>query len=356
MPDRVMNPLLEVIDASVGYHGHTVVHDASFQLAQGTIGCLLGPSGCGKTTLLRAIAGFEPLQTGMIRLNAKTVSQRERTVPPENRLVGMVFQDFALFPHLNVSQNIAFGIRHWSTTERQHRIHALLNLMGLKDYSMTYPHQLSGGQQQRVALARALAPKPDLLLLDEPFSSMDVELREGLAQEVRSILRKEHITAILVTHDQLEAFAMADEIGVINNGTIMQWDTGYNLYHRPVNRFVADFVGQGVLLSGKVVNAYQLETELGKIDGKPPPGCQRGCPVDVLIRPDDVVHDDRSNLKAKIVGRAFRGAEFLYSLLLPSGSKVLCLATSHDAHDIGEQIGIRLDLSHLVVFPRDSKL
>lgn len=347
-----MHPLLEINDVVVAYNSHRVIHGVSFGLSAGAIGCLLGPSGCGKTTLLRVIAGFEPVQEGRVSLAGETVSRPAWRLPPERRRVGMVFQDYALFPHLTVGRNIGFGIKHWHKQKRSRRIHQLLELVGLSAYVKSYPHQLSGGQQQRVALARALAPKPKLLLLDEPFSSMDVDLREAIAHEVRSIIKKEAITSVLVTHDQLEAFAMADEIGVMKNGKIMQWDTGYNLYHRPNNRFIADFVGQGVFLSGAVVNEHQVQTELGIIDGALPRGCSTECDVEVLVRPDDLIHDESAAVRAEVTDRAFRGAEFLYELRLPSGARLLILAPSHDAHEIGEQIGIRPDFAHLVVFPK----
>jgi iron(III) transport system ATP-binding protein len=347
-----MPELIEVTEAVVAYGDKPVVREVSFGLAPGRIGCLLGPSGCGKTTLLRAIAGFETLQAGEIRMRGEPVSRAGWSLPPERRRVGMVFQDFALFPHLNVGDNIAFGLRHLPEHERQARVRALLTLVGMSGRERDFPHQLSGGQQQRIALARAIAPRPALLLLDEPFSSMDAELREQLAREVRDILKAEEVTAILVTHDQHEAFAMADEIGVINDGRLMQWDSGYNLYHRPVNRFVAGFIGQGEILSGEVLNDSQVASELGVISGRVPDGCRPGCQVELLVRPDDIQHDDQSSLRAKVVAKAFRGAEFLYTLELASGTRVLCLAPSHHDHPLGEALGIRLEIDHLVMFPR----
>jgi len=347
-----MNKLLDVIDAEVGYGGEPVVRRLSFALDPGRIGCLLGPSGCGKTTLLRAIAGFETLQGGEIRMRGQVVSHTGWSLPPEQRRVGMVFQDFALFPHLRIGDNIGFGLRHLSERERRARVQALLKLVGLPEYEHDYPHQLSGGQQQRIALARAMAPRPELLLMDEPFSSMDAELREQLAREVRGILKEEEITALLVTHDQYEAFAMADEIGVLNEGQLMQWDSGYNLYHRPANRFVADFIGQGVILPGEVLNEGQVKTELGIIHGSLPSGCKTGCKLELLLRPDDIQHDDQSPLRANVVAKAFRGAEFLYTLALPSGTRVLCLAPSHHDHALGEALGIRVEVDHLVMFPQ----
>ncbi len=344
--------LLELQDVSVAYGDTTVVHEVSLALNTGVIGCLLGPSGCGKTTLLRAAAGFEPITRGRILLDGREVSRPGWTLPPERRQVGMVFQDFALFPHLSVAENIGFGIRHLPARARQARVAELLALVGLPSYGDSYPHALSGGQQQRIAVARAMAPRPRLLLLDEPFSSMDVELREELAREVRRILKQEQITAILVTHDQMEAFAMADRIGVVNAGRILQWDTAYNLYHRPAERFVADFIGQGKLLPGTVLNEHQVETEIGIITGLVPEGCGEGDPVDVLVRPDDIRPDDASDISGEVLDKAFRGASFLYTLRLASGGKVLCFAPSHDNFAVGERIGLKLSFNHLVIFPR----
>jgi len=351
-----MNNLLDVVDAEVGYAGVPVVRQVSFILEAGRIGCLLGPSGCGKTTLLRAIAGFETLQGGEIRMRGQVVSHAGWSLPPEKRRVGMVFQEFALFPHLSAGDNIGFGLHDLSERERRARIRELLELVGLPEYESSYPHQLSGGQQQRIALARAMAPRPELLLLDEPFSSMDAELREQLAREVRGILKEEEVTALLVTHDQYEAFAMADEIGVLNAGQLMQWDSGYNLYHRPGNRFVADFIGQGVLLPGEVLSEGQVQTELGVISGELPPDCKIGCKLELLLRPDDIQHDDQSRLHAKVVAKAFRGAEFLYTLEMASGTRVLCFAPSHHDHALGEQIGIRVEVDHMVMFPQPGQI
>ncbi|WP_019624867.1 ABC transporter ATP-binding protein [Thioalkalivibrio thiocyanoxidans] len=348
-------PLLELDDIDIGYDGKAVVHGVSLALPEGQIGCLLGPSGCGKTTLLRAIAGFEPVMRGAIHLGGRAVSEPGHTVPPERRGVGMVFQDFALFPHLNVADNIAFGIRDWSRDARTDRVRTLLKLVGLTGYGEAYPHALSGGQQQRIALARALAPKPALLLLDEPFSSMDVELRGDLAREVRRILRAEHTTAILVTHDQHEAFAFADRIAVIHQGRIAQWDTAYNLYHRPADRFVADFVGEGTLIPGMVCTEDRVDTAFGEIQGSMSEQLPPGTAVDVLVRPDDIAIDnEQGTVRTEILDKAFRGADFLYTLKLPDGINVLCMAPSHDNFVIGEHVRLRLDFTHLVVFSRGS--
>jgi iron(III) transport system ATP-binding protein len=334
--------LLEVEGLRHCYGNHEVVRGLAFSLTHGAIGCLLGPSGCGKTTVLRCIAGFEPVQEGVIRIAGRVVSTPGYTVAPEQRRVGMVFQDYALFPHLDVAGNIGFGLRG----ERDARVRELAALVGLSGELGKYPHEISGGQQQRVALARALAPRPELLLLDEPFSNLDVDLRERLSHELRDIIKASGATAILVTHDQHEAFAMADEIGILHEGRIQQWDSAYNLYHRPANRFVADFVGQGVFLPAKARGSGQLEIELGLLQGDGN-GKEN---LEVLLRPDDVVHDDAAATQAEVVHKAFRGAEILYTLRLASGRKVLALVPSHHNHALGERIGIRLDVDHVVAF------
>jgi len=349
--------LLEVEGLRHGYNGHEVVRGLDFTLARGAIGCLLGPSGCGKTTVLRCIAGFEALRAGSIRLNGVLVSGPGVMLPPERRRIGMVFQDYALFPHLPVEQNIAFGLNALSRSERESRVREMAALVRLSGVLRQFPHELSGGEQQRVALARALAPRPELLLLDEPFSNLDVDLRERLSLEVREIIKASGATAVLVTHDQHEAFAMADDIGVMHEGRIQQRDSAYNLYHRPANRFVADFVGQGVFLPAKVLNSRQVEIELGVLEGDVPNACQigcdacgKGCLTDILLRPDDVMHDDAAPTQAEVVHKAFRGAEILYTLRLDSGRKVLALVPSHHNHALGERIGIRLDVDHVVAF------
>jgi iron(III) transport system ATP-binding protein len=338
---------LRLEEVGAGYGADEVVHGLGFALEAGAIGCLLGPSGSGKTTALRAIAGFEPVRTGRITLGGRLLSAPGVQVPPERRGVGMVFQDHALLPHLSAGQNVEFGLHRSPRAERGRRALELLELVGLGGSARAFPHELSGGQQQRVALARALAPRPSLLLLDEPFSSLDPELRERLGRELRRILRDAGTTALLVTHSQQEAFAIADVIGVIAEGRLRQWDTGYNLYHRPADRFVAGFIGEGVLVPGQGQADGSVQIELGRV--RPRMGVAAG-PVQVLLRPDDVVHDDASALRAQVLDKAFRGAEILYTLRLPSGTQLQSLVPSHHDHALGEAIGIRLDLEHVVVF------
>lgn len=350
-------------------HGKAAVQEASLGLSAGQIGVLIGPSGCGKTSLLRAVAGLQPLQGGSIRMAGQVLSQAGVAglpalhVPPEQRHIGMVFQDYALFPHLSVADNIAFGLAHLPRAERKSRTQEALDLVGLAHAASRAPHQLSGGQQQRVALARALAPQPRLLLLDEPFSSLDVDLRERLAQELRGILKAAQTTALFVTHDQLEAFALGDLIGVMHQGRLEQWDDAYTLYHRPASRFVAGFIGHGVFAPGQIVSTQQgtntrtvVKTALGDLvdaDECLLPTAYEGGWCDVLLRADDIVHDDAAPVQACIERKAFRGSEFLYTLRLPTGERVQAHVPSHHDHQVGEWIGIRAQVDHVVTFPRE---
>ena len=350
-----MSPVLELVSITQAYGGQVVVDGLSLSLVKGSIGCLLGPSGCGKTTVLRCIAGFEPLTSGEIRIGAKLVSASGMSIPTEQRKVGIVFQDYALFPHLNVEANVAFGLHRWTSSERKERVSHMLEVVGLQALARRYPHEISGGQQQRVALVRALAPRPDLLLLDEPFSNLDVDLRERLSLEIRDILKQQDTTALMVTHDQHEAFAMADEIGVMSAGRIQQWGDAPGLYHRPANRIVADFIGQGTFLPATVNSAGDIETELGVCPGTVAghtTGATLGSRVDALLRPEDIAHDDASPIRAEILNKAFRGAEILYTLRLASGARVLTLASSEQDRPIGERIGIRLRNGKVVAFPK----
>jgi iron(III) transport system ATP-binding protein len=354
---------IELRQLSVQYPGRPrpAVQDVSLGLRAGDIGVLIGPSGCGKTTLLRAVAGLEPASAGEILISGHCVAGRGVDVPPERRQIGMVFQDYALFPHLDVGQNVAFGLeRRLKGAGRRERVQEVLALVGLAGTERRMPHELSGGQQQRVALARALAPRPQLLLLDEPFSNLDVDLRERLAHEVRGILKAAQATALFVTHDQLEAFAIGDVIGVMHEGELHQWEDAYTLYHRPATRFVADFIGHGVFAPAtlkRVGNNVVVHTALGALtDGSecPLPTAFGSAQCEVLLRADDIIHDDDAPVKAEIVRKAFRGSEFLYTLRLKTGETVLAHVPSHHDHKVGEWIGIRAQVDHVVTFQRES--
>jgi iron(III) transport system ATP-binding protein len=341
--------LLNLRNLACGYQDQRVVQDLNLHLNAGDIGCLLGSSGCGKTTTLRAIAGFEPVHEGDITLAGEVISRPGYTLAPEKRRIGMVFQDYALFPHLTVAQNVGFGIRQHPRLRQV--TDELLELVNLGALGQRYPHELSGGQQQRVALARALAPEPRLLLLDEPFSNLDGELRRRLSHEVRDILKARGTSAILVTHDQEEAFAVSDHVGVFREGRLEQWDTPYNLYHEPVTPFVASFVGQGYFIRGQLLDHESVQTEVGVLRGnRAYPGVQ-GSAVDVLLRPDDIVHAPDSDLKARVLGRTFQGAATLYRLRLPTGAELEAIFPSHADHMAGEEVGIRVAADHLVLFP-----
>lgn len=354
-----MASALQIDSVSVRYdQGADAVRSVSIDIAAGEVACLLGPSGCGKSSLLRAIAGFVRLQTGRIVLGSKTLSQaglHPIFLAPESRGIGMVFQDYALFPHLTVEENILFGITRGRPSRAEaretSRAREMMDLVGLAMLAGRYPHELSGGQAQRVALARALAPSPGIVLLDEPFSSLDHSLRSRLAREVRDILKSAGTTAILVTHDQSEAFAMADTLGVLFDGRLVQWGRPYDVYHEPCTAEVARFIGDGALISG-VKKDHHVTTTLGELP-LAACCCDEGAPaheVRVLLRPDDVVHDDHSPLQARVLRKMFRGADFLYTLELSNGERVLSLVPSHHDHPLNQPIGIRLEADHVVTY------
>ena len=353
---------LDVAQLCVSYpeRARPSVDRVTLGLRAGEMGVLIGPSGCGKTTLLRAVAGLERASAGEIRLAQSVVSSADALVAPEARRFGMVFQDYALFPHLSVQDNVSFGLHKLPRAEREARVREVLALVGLASSAQRFPHELSGGQQQRVALARALAPKPQLLLLDEPFSNLDVELRERLALEVRAILKEAQTTALFVTHDQMEAFAIGDVIGVMSEGRLHQWADAYSLYHRPETRFVAEFIGHGVFTRATIaVQGHQavVETPLGAltdISECPLPSAYPDGQCDVLLRADDIVHDDDAPVKAQIVRKLFRGSEFLYSLRLATGEQLMTHVPSHHDHQVGEWIGIKIQMDHVVTFPISS--
>jgi len=365
-PEATSSCALEVRDLGVRLAAPTgpihVLQGLSFKLAPGEIGSLLGTSGCGKTTALRTIAGFVQPAQGQVIIGGQTVAEPGRSIAPEHRGVGVVFQDYALFPHLTIARNVGFGLRNQPDSTRSSRVRKLLDMVGLGPWADRFPHELSGGQQQRAALARALAPAPSVLLLDEPFSNLDPDLREQLALDLRDLLKDQGTTALLVTHDQYEAFAMADSIGVMEAGRIAQWDDAWRLYHQPSSRSVADFVGLGVFMDGRLGQQGErlvIEFELGSLPVHDPDDAQqaRRCAdgegrLQVLLRPDDIEHDDASPVQARVLRRAFRGAQFLYTLELPSGQRLLALVPSHHDHRIGDPIGIRFTADHIVTFAR----
>jgi iron(III) transport system ATP-binding protein len=322
----------------------------SFTLESGRILALLGPSGCGKTTTLRLIAGFEAPDEGQIAIAGRTVADASRGihVAPEARGVGVVFQDYALFPHLTVGQNVGFGLERASRSDRRARVAQVLGLVGLTEFIERYPHELSGGQQQRVAVARALAPAPALILLDEPFSNLDTDLRAQMRDEVEKILRATGTTAIFVTHDQEEAFTIADHVGVLDRGRLEQLGSPETIYHHPSTPFVAEFVGAADFLPG-VVTAEGVATEIGLFVGAD--GRAQGERVRVMIRPDDVTFVPDDTAEAVITRRYFRGSETLYCLGLPSGHRVHSSQPSSATFQIGLRVRPRAHVLHVVTFP-----
>lgn len=362
LPNASPNTLL-VESLSVTLAKTDILTDISLSLQQGEIGCLLGPSGCGKTTLLRSIAGFITPQSGTISLSGKTVSTAKSVVVVEKRNVGMVFQDFALFPHLSVFDNIAFGLKHLghSKSDIGKRVQVLLELIDLADKADSYPHQLSGGQQQRIALARALAPKPSIILLDEPFSSIDQAMRDTLAFKVREILKKEQATAIMVTHDQAEAYAIADKIGVMNAGRLLQWDSATQVYQNPTDKFVAQFIGESHFVEAVVTANNLIDTPLGSqqltkqtLANPNLAGVTKvGHTLSLLVRPDNIVLDDTSPIQAKILHRFFKGATFLYMLELTNGKTLMAnfhTANTKQSLAIGSVVNIRGQFATLLLF------
>ena len=339
--------MLQLKEVSLSYGRQPVLNGVSLSLGKGQIGCLLGISGCGKTSLLRMVAGLERASSGAVYINDRLVSDAHDTLAPEQRGVGLAFQDGALFPHLNVVDNIRFGL----TAPAEDWVDQLAELTELTDIRHRYPHELSGGQQKRVALARALAPLPPVLLLDEPFANLDAALRGRLVGKLRALLTEKSVTTLIASHDQQEAFAIADVLGIMHGGRILQWDSPLTVYHQPVDEYTARFVGEGCFLPGRVLDDNQVEISLGIVGTGHPHGFAKGAQVRVLIRPDDIIHDDDSAMCARVVNKTYRGAEFMYTLSMVPGENIPCLVPSHHNHAVDEMIGIRVEMEHLVVFP-----
>ncbi|MEM9058713.1 MAG: ABC transporter ATP-binding protein, partial [Pseudomonadota bacterium] len=341
----------ELKDVAQRYGHEAVLRGVGFTLERGRIGCLLGPSGSGKTTVLRCVAGFEPLSAGEIVIGDRVLSSGGATVPPEARNVGMVFQDYALFPHLTVRDNVGFGLHGLDGASRTARVDELLSLVDLEAEAGRFPHELSGGQQQRVAIARAVAPRPDVLLLDEPFSNLDVSLRERLGTQLRALLKQLQMTVLLVTHDQREAFALADEVGVIADGVLQQWGTPAELYQQPANRFVAGFVGGGEWVRGTIAGENRVMTSVGELRGPLSVDGAVGAAVEVLLRPDDIVVDAEGPLRATVEQRRFRGADTFHTLRFADGVTLTARLSSESGVSPGAQLTVRVAPPRLIAFP-----
>ena len=309
---------LEVRNLVKRFHGtaQSAVNNISFELSNSEILALVGPSGCGKTTTLRIIAGLERPDSGLVLLNDRVVASETMFVPPEKRGVGMVFQDHALFPHLTVSENIAFGLRGKSPAEIKTTVGEMLHLVGLLPLAKRYPHALSGGERQRVALARALAPRPVLVLMDEPFSSLDADLRMEMREHVRRILKSMQATVVFVTHDQEEALYMGDRLAVLQHGQLEQIGTPEEIFHESNTHFVAEFMGDSDFLKGKITRTG-IQTEIGLL--RQIVDLPTATPVQIALRADDIDFQMDGSGNSIILERFFRGAFNLYRLRLDSG-------------------------------------
>ena len=345
---RLGPPVLELRNVTCSYqHGGQAIADITLTAHEGELLCLLGPSGCGKTTTLRVIAGFEPVQAGEVSLGGTVVSRVGHLVPTEQRRVGMVFQEYALFPHLRVADNIAFGLKGLSLAQKHTQVREMLTMIGLVGLEKRYPHELSGGQQQRVALARALAQRPVVLLLDEPFSNLDPDMAGKMRQDMHELLKQTKTTTLLVTHDHDEAFAMADRVAVLNQGRLEQLDTPEAIYHTPATPFVADFVGQADFIPGTVQHGRIL-TELGEFPNQA--GFSNDTRVVVMIRPDDIHVVPTQDSQATVQARQFRGSENLYTIALPSGHLVHSSESSTTVIPVGTPVELRVIATHTVLF------
>ncbi len=348
--------VLELDGVAKQYGSEAVISELSMAVRDGEILTLLGPSGCGKTTTLRLIAGLEKPNAGQIQLRDDAVAGNGQFVPPEERGVGVVFQEFALFPHLTARENVAFGLQGWSESERTARVDELLDLVGLAAHDEDYPDELSGGQQQRVALARSLAPEPEMLLLDEPFSNLDVDLRVEMREEVRRIIKEAGVTAISVTHDQEEALSISDRVAVMNDGTLEQVDTPEQVFQQPESRFVAGFLGHASFLSG-AVRGDHVDTALGRVLREHVNGLAQqydGSAIDLLVRPDDVTafSADEEEADGTVTYRRYLGPTVLYRVELDSGETIECMHNHSDRIGLDERVRVRVTADHeLAWFP-----
>lgn len=331
-----------------------ILRNINLHVAPGQILCLLGPSGCGKTTALRLIAGLEELQAGRISWNGNVLADVGHNVPPEKRAVSLLFQDFALFPHLTVAENVAFGLKKLDSRERDSRVHEVLDQVGMFQFANSYPHLLSGGEQQRIALARARAPRPRIFLLDEPFSNLDTRLRNQLRELCLHILKKSRSASIIVTHDPEEAMLMADKLAVVRDGEVIQVGSPEELYFRPANAFVAGLFGEVNKITGRVMDGHVL-TPLGRICARE---LSNGIEVDVLVRPEALKVSEAADTTAvaNVITTRLLGGSSLLHLSIPNGEDGGLHLHSRVPGRVlpteGSSIGVSLDQQNIFVFPK----
>ncbi|MEW6082817.1 MAG: ABC transporter ATP-binding protein [Bacillota bacterium] len=348
LKDRPAYVLLD--NVSKFYATTKAVSHLAVGIGKGEFFSLLGPSGCGKTTTLRLIAGLERPDEGTIIIDGEVAASLDTWIPPEKRGIGIVFQDYALFPHMSVAQNVVFGLKGYGRGKARDRVKELLALTGLADLAARYPHELSGGQRQRVALARSLAPRPRVILLDEPFSNLDADLREELRRETKGILKEQGATTILVTHDQEEAFSLSDRVGVLRSGTLEQLGSPSEIYHWPRSRFVADFVGKADFIDG-TVEGKTVHSPFGSFpldDVR-----ELGTKVELMVRPDDVDFAPDATGQAVITESRFLGASVLYRLQFADGRALHAVKPSEELTPAGTRVHVKVNVSHMVIFPKD---
>ncbi|MBE4619008.1 ABC transporter ATP-binding protein [Vibrio navarrensis] len=342
-----MSCALSIRNLTCQYDQQTILESLSLHVEPGQIVCLLGASGCGKTTLLKAIAGLLPLSAGEMCLNGVTIDNGQHWLPPELRNIGMIFQDYALFPHLTVADNVGFGLKGLSQQEKQHRVAEMLDLVHLSAFAQRYPHQLSGGQQQRVAIARSLAYKPDLLLLDEPFSNIDTQVRHELIGEIRKLFKAQGVTAIFVTHSREEAFAFADKMAVMNHGVIEQYGTASELYYQPSSKFVADFLGGGSYLPATRLSESEFETQLGVVEAQAQQPIELNARCELLLRPQHIQISAAEKSSVHILEQQFMGDHCRY-VIESNGSQLL--ASSSQALSVGQSVSVKVDTQGILAF------
>ncbi|MDE1514771.1 MULTISPECIES: ABC transporter ATP-binding protein [Vibrio] len=342
-----MSCALLIENLTCQYDSQTVLKSLSLQVNPGEIVCLLGASGCGKTTLLKSIAGLIPLAAGRLSLNCVTLDDGEHWLPPEQRNIGMIFQDYALFPHLTVAQNVAFGLNRMPAVQKQAKVCEMLSLVHLNDFADRYPHQLSGGQQQRVAIARALAYKPDLLLLDEPFSNIDTQVRHELMIEIRKIFKQQGVTAIFVTHSREEAFTFADKMAVMNRGVIEQFGSAVDLYYQPSSQFVADFLGGGSYLEARRISETEYQTRLGIVEAIARQPIDLAATCKLLLRPQQVQIHAAQTSQVTVTELQFMGDHCRY-LVDAYGTQLI--ATSSQALGVGQAVEVHIDTQGVLAF------